>query len=153
MIVTNKNKPDLRVHGLLELLEVEESLPNYQRLETVLVVEDQLELQRALSVRLEAAGFEVVCASDGLSALQSVISIEPDLIILDLDLPRLKGFKLLHRLSLESHLSEVPTMVLTGSSNPEDEFRALKWGVKRYLRKPTSLRKVTNEAIQLLSHG
>lgn len=134
----------------LEELEVQGEELNYQRLETVLVVEDQRELNRALALRLTAEGLNVASAYDGITGLDKVRELEPDLIVLDLRLPRLHGFKLLHAVRNQWNLEEAPIVVLTGDPDPEIDKRAAGWGIRRVFRKPVDLREVVREVLATL---
>lgn len=109
----------------------------------VLVVEDDPYLSRALAARMAAEGLEVRVADDGLAAARELAEAEPDLVLLDVHLPRLHGFKFLHRLR-EHHDRDVPVVVLTGDPDPRVTARALRWGVRRVLHKPMSNRRVVD---------
>ncbi len=122
-------------------------LLEYQRMETVLVIEDQEDLNRALALRLQAAGLGVACAFDGIAGLEKIKRLEPDVIVLDLRLPRLHGFKLLHALRGQRNLREAPIVVITGDPDPEIEQRARRWGIRRVFRKPASMRDVVQEVL------
>ena len=130
----------------------EDSIPGggYQRLETVLVIEDQTELNHALALRLQHAGLNVASAFDGLSGLDKICHLEPDVILLDLHLPRLHGLKLLHRLRQRMNLREAPILALTGDLDPELARRAERFGVKRVFHKPVSAREIVAAVLKLL---
>jgi DNA-binding response OmpR family regulator len=103
----------------------------------VLVVEDNVDLAFGLRNNLEIEGYHVDVAEDGEEALRRVFADEPDLVILDLMLPRLSGFHVLRRLRESG--SRVPTLVLTARGEETDKVRGLKLGADDYVTKPFSL--------------
>lgn len=135
---------------LLEQLEEERITCSYQRLETVLVIEDHLDLNRSLALRLEHAGLNVAQAHDGVDGLDKIRSLEPDVIVLDLHLPRLHGFRLLERLRRQPNLEQAPIVVITGDPDPEVEQRAERWGIRRFFRKPVRQREVVESVLEIL---
>lgn len=135
---------------LLETAEGEKTLPSYQRLETVLIVEDEQDLNQALSLRLRAAGLNVASAFDGIAGLEKAALLEPDLIVLDLGLPRLHGYKLLESLRKEGKIHEAPILVITGDPSPNLETSARHWGIHRVFRKPLRLRSLVSEILLTL---
>lgn len=123
---------------------------NYRRLETVLVIEDHEDLNRALALRLEAEGLTVASAYDGIAGLDKIRRLEPDAIVLDLRLPRMHGFKMLHALRTHRNLREAPIIVVTGDPDPEIEKRAHSWGVARIFRKPVEQASVVQAVLEVL---
>ncbi|MCB9914300.1 MAG: response regulator [Planctomycetes bacterium] len=122
------------------------------RLETVLVVEDSEDLNRSLALRLAKAGFNVVTALDGKCGIEKVRAFDPDLILLDLALPRLSGTKFLEQLRDDPRLGAVAIVVLTGSQDPELEDKLARFGVQRIFRKPTRQKYVV-DAVQEILRG
>jgi DNA-binding response OmpR family regulator len=104
----------------------------------ILVVDDDLDLLGLVAYALRQAGFLVVESSDGREALEVFEREEPDLCILDVNLPRLSGFEILGRLR-ESRPS-LPIMMLTVRSAEEDQVKAFDLGADDYLTKPFSPR-------------
>jgi len=134
---------------VLEQLDRERTAGCYQRLETVLVVEDHPELNEALSLRLERAGLNVARAHDGIEALEKVRLLEPDLILLDIHLPRLHGFRLLERLRRLA-VDDIPILAMTGDPDPQVEERVERWGIRRFLRKPVDQRALVDTVLDVL---
>jgi len=99
-----------------------------------LIVEDEPVTQRLLKKILEDRGYEVVMASDGIDALMEIGKRDYDLILSDLSMPNLDGFKLLDVINLKGIRS--PVIFLTGSDDVEDEIKVLALGAKDYIRKP-----------------
>lgn len=101
----------------------------------VLVVEDDLALSDVLSFTLRRAGFEVVTAYDGMAALEVYAAELPDLLVLDLNLPRLDGLGVCRRVRAES---EVPIIILSVRDGDEAVVRGLEMGADDYIVKPFS---------------
>jgi DNA-binding response OmpR family regulator len=102
----------------------------------VLVVEDDLELRRGLTVRLRKVGYEVVQAEDGLGAVSVAKREQPDVILLDIGLPGGDGFSVLERYAGFPDLSVIPVIVLTGRDPRAAEDAARRFGVAGFLSKP-----------------
>jgi len=105
------------------------------RKSTVLVVDDEPRILRFVRAELEAAGFEVLTASDGSSALELVESHSPDLVVLDVIMPGMDGFEVLRRLRSRR---AVPVILLTARGSDADKVRGLDLGADDYLTKPFS---------------
>ncbi len=99
----------------------------------VLVVDDEPQLLRALRINLRARGFEVTTASNGAGALEAASKVSPDVVILDLGLPDMDGFTVLHGLR---GWSTVPVIVLSARTDAGDKVTALDAGADDYVTKP-----------------
>lgn len=106
---------------------------------TVLVVEDEPEIAVLLRSYLERDGHRVVIAGDGEAALREVEALAPDLVILDLMLPRLDGWEVSRRIRA---LVPIPIIMLTARDREEDKIRGLELGADDYVTKPFSPREV-----------
>jgi hypothetical protein len=102
----------------------------------ILVVDDDVDLQRALAVRLRAAGFQTTFASDAVSALAVANRERPSAIVLDLGLPGGDGFVVLQRIQNSAHVNHVPVIVLSARDAGGNRQRALDAGAQAYLTKP-----------------
>ncbi len=102
----------------------------------ILIVEDELDVQKVVARRLSQHGFEVVAADDGCQGIELAHSSEPDLIILDFMLPAGNGLVVLKSLRSSSHTRYIPVVVLTGMKNEEYKQKMLDEGVDAYLEKP-----------------
>ena len=102
----------------------------------VLVVDDSAPVRELLMVNLELEGFEVRSASDGLEGLESATSWVPDVITLDVVMPRLDGFETLERLRADPATSGIPVVVVTGRAQAADRMRGDALGADAYLTKP-----------------
>ena len=101
----------------------------------ILFVEDEAALQEALGTVLKQAGYEVINALDGEIGLRLAMSEKPDLILLDLVLPKLSGFEVLKILSDNGETKDIPVIVLTNMEKMEDINKAIELGAKTYLVK------------------
>lgn len=108
----------------------------------ILVVEDHPETQLALSLRLRKAGHKVITADDGDSGLRLARETFPDIIILDLMLPKLDGFHVCRLLKYDDRYAQIPIIMLTGKALPKDRDLGLSVGADAYLTKPIDHRKL-----------
>jgi DNA-binding response OmpR family regulator len=104
----------------------------------ILVVDDDLELLRLIAFALRQAGYLIVEAQDGPSALATFESERPDLVVLDVNMPRLNGFEILKRIRGQG--ATTPVMMLTVRATEEDQVHGLDLGADDYLAKPFSPR-------------
>lgn len=104
--------------------------------ERVLIIEDELPMRTALQDCLQAEGYRVLVATDGEAGLQRVLAEKPDLVLLDVMLPRLDGFALCAELRRVHQ--NVPVLMLTAKGHVEDRVTGLDAGADDYLVKPFS---------------
>ncbi|MFA5275381.1 MAG: response regulator [Candidatus Omnitrophota bacterium] len=102
----------------------------------ILVVEDELELVRAMQIRLEQAGYEVFSTGDGQDALEKAKKENPDLIILDLMLPKMDGYKVCGLLKADARYSRIPVIMATARAQESDEKLGFEVGADAYITKP-----------------
>jgi len=102
---------------------------------SILVVEDEEELSQILAYVLRRAGFDVTLARDGMAALRSFRSNPPNLILLDLNLPRVDGWEVCRQVRLSG---STPIVMLTGQKQDEVIVRGLNVGADDYITKPFS---------------
>jgi DNA-binding response OmpR family regulator len=103
---------------------------------TILIVEDDKDLAKGLSIRLEANGYDTIWASDANLGIDKAINELPDLILLDLGLPDDNGFVMIKKMEARESLSSIPVIVVTGRSPEIYKEAALIAGAKGYLQKP-----------------
>lgn len=101
----------------------------------ILFVEDEAVLQKTFSDLITKEGFEVISALDGEAGLRQAKAQKPDLILLDVILPKVNGFDVLKKLKEDPETKEIPVIVLTNLEAVEDVDQALKLGAKSYLVK------------------
>jgi len=102
---------------------------------TILVVEDTELLRRMYSDRLSADGHRVLSASDGLEALSMLRAETPDLVLLDLVMPKMSGLEVLELMNKDPRLSRVPVLILSNLGQDDDIRRGLELGARDYLIK------------------
>ena len=103
---------------------------------TVLVVDDQPHIVRLIQVNLEKEGFQVATARDGVEGITKVQELHPDLVILDVIMPRKDGFEVLREIKADESLAETPVILLTVKSHNADIVEGLREGAELYLPKP-----------------
>lgn len=101
----------------------------------ILIIEDEKTLLDALSKKLEFEGYDVYTAVDGEDGLNKIKEHMPDLILLDILMPRLDGFGVLENIHKDPKLSKIPVIIISNSGQPVEIERALSLGVKDYLIK------------------
>jgi CheY-like chemotaxis protein len=101
----------------------------------ILLVEDDRFLRKAAEVRLRRAGYTVITAADGEEAIATASATRPDLVLLDLIMPRMQGFEVLRLLRAQPNMQSVPIVVLTNLSQDADRERAMTHGANGYLIK------------------
>ena len=101
----------------------------------ILIVEDEPDYMMALSIRLSVAGYDVLQATDGLSGYSMAKKEKPDLILLDVMLPKMDGFKVCRLLKFDQNFSHIPILILTARDMEEDIKVGTDVGADGYLTK------------------
>ena len=104
-------------------------------MQKIVFIEDEVSLQQALSHVLKEEGYEVVSAYDGETGLAMVHNEKPDLVLLDLILPKLHGFTVLEKLKSDPATAKIPVIILSNLEDNQDVERALTSGASAYLVK------------------
>ena len=104
---------------------------------TVLIIDDEDDFRQGIAELLLHHGYTVLVASDGTEGLEMIARFRPDLIVLDMLMPRLSGFAVLERVKLHLRL-QTPVVMLTGNSADQQESYAKILGVDAFLLKPIS---------------
>lgn len=107
---------------------------------TILIIEDDAAMLRGLKDNFEFEGYKVLTATDGDAGLKMALSAQPDLILLDLMLPKINGYEVCRFLREEK--CEVPILMLTAKSQESDVVLGLKLGADDYITKPFGIREV-----------
>jgi chemosensory pili system protein ChpA (sensor histidine kinase/response regulator) len=102
----------------------------------VMVVDDSLTVRKITTRLLERSGYQVVTAKDGVDALEQLMEIEPDVMLLDIEMPRMDGFELAKRLRQDSKTKALPIIMITSRTADKHRNYALELGVNEYLGKP-----------------
>jgi len=104
--------------------------------ESVLVVDDDPDVARFVEVNLRSAGYEVTVASDGQEALERAVELRPDLVLLDVMMPKLDGFEVAQRLRRDARTSSTSIIMLTAKALSSDKVLGLSTGADDYIIKP-----------------
>jgi DNA-binding response OmpR family regulator len=102
----------------------------------VLVVDDEAEIRELCRVNLEFEGFDVVEARNGSEAIEMARRVRPDLVFLDLMMPGVDGWDVLHALKTDDDLASIPVILLTAKSGEDDQMRGWQEGILEYVSKP-----------------
>jgi len=115
--------------------EVEKQNKNLQTVKTVLVIDDSLTVREIQKQLLQAHGYRVDVAVDGMDGWNAVRRKKYHLVITDVDMPRMDGIELLHAIRQDNHLNSIPVMIVSYKDRPEDKQRGLDAGADYYLAK------------------
>ena len=102
----------------------------------VLVVDDEPDLIRILEFGLRAAGYQVDIAADGQEGLKKARELRPDIILLDLMLPKLDGYKVCRLLKFDERYRQIPIIILSARTQEGDQTLAKEMGANRFITKP-----------------
>ncbi len=102
----------------------------------VMIVDDSNVVRMAVKSILEKAGYEVYEAENGYDCLEKLGSLDPDLFLIDLNMPKMDGVELIKKLKGNSEFSHKPIVILSTEENPEVIAEVEKLGVTEYLKKP-----------------
>ncbi len=106
------------------------------RKKKILIVDDERDIVKALTIRLKSSGYDVVTAFDGAQALFMAHKESPDLILLDIRMPAGDGFSVIEKLKESERTRQMPVVILTGSPEKNAEGRAREVGARFYIKKP-----------------
>jgi DNA-binding response OmpR family regulator len=102
----------------------------------ILIVDDERDIVKALTIRLNGAGYDVVTAFDGAQAIFMAHKEKPDLILLDIRMPAGDGFSVAEKLKGSPHTLTIPVIFLSGSPEKDAEERARELGSRFFIKKP-----------------
>jgi DNA-binding response OmpR family regulator len=119
----------------------------------VLVVDDQPHIVRLIQVNLEKEGLQVSTAGDGVEGLERLREVRPDLVILDVIMPRKDGFQVLREIKSDPDLAEIPVIMLTVKTHNADIVEGLKEGAELYLPKPFHPKELVSLVKRVLETG
>jgi signal transduction histidine kinase/DNA-binding response OmpR family regulator/HAMP domain-containing protein len=142
----------INLNSLVQQLKanVDRAVPSDKFQQSILVVDDEPHIRELLRQELEAAGYLVRTAKDGIEALQQVKTLPPDLIILDVMMPNISGFDLAAVLKSDPATMNIPTIILSIIQDKEKGYRL---GIDRYLSKPINTELLLNDIKTLLTQG
>jgi diguanylate cyclase (GGDEF)-like protein len=102
----------------------------------ILVVEDDPNIRQVLKLQLEGAGYDVGAVEDGLKALDEVSRVIPDLMLLDIMMPKMDGYEVCRRLKAKFETSRIPVIMLTAKTTPIEKVEGFECGANDYVTKP-----------------
>jgi len=107
-----------------------------ERKPSALIVDDSLSVRKFVSSVLERNNYSTMLAEDGPDALEELKTSQYDIIITDLEMPKMQGFELIEKIREQEHLKDVPIVILTGKAAKENKQQGLKLGANAYIVKP-----------------
>jgi len=119
----------------------------------ILVVDDEIYIVHILDFSLGMEGYEVVTALDGEQALEKARAEKPDLIVLDIMMPKLDGYETCKRLKADPETKDVPVILLSAKGRNVDQKVGFEVGADDYITKPFSPRKLVERINAILGHG
>jgi len=120
----------------LRAVEEAPARPQEARTPVVMVVDDSITMRKVTSRVLENHSLEVVTAKDGLDAAEKLRDVVPDLILLDIEMPRMDGYELLEHVRADARLRHVPVVMITSRAGQKHRKKARDAGANDYLTKP-----------------
>lgn len=124
--------------------------PETPREPTALVVDDSITVRRVTQRLLERHGMRVVTAKDGLDAISQLQDLDPDVILLDIEMPRMDGYQFASHVRNDPRVKDVPIIMITSRAGEKHRARAIEIGVNDYLSKPYQERQLINAIEPLL---
>ena len=116
----------------------------------VLVVDDEADLVRILQFGLESLGYHVETAADGQEGLKKAREMKPDIILLDLMLPKLDGYKVCRLLKFDERYKNIPVIILSARTQEGDQALAMEMGANRFITKPYEFSEILAQMEKLL---
>jgi DNA-binding response OmpR family regulator len=119
----------------------------------ILVVDDEKQLISLVKLHLDMAGYDVLTVSDGERALSVAAKEHPDLIILDLMLPKIDGWEVCRMLRSDKDTADIPVIMLTARTETESVLKGFECGADDYVTKPFSPRELVARVKRILVHA
>ena len=117
----------------------------------ILIVEDETDMMTLLKVELESGNYDVICAIDGEEGYQQYLSEQPDMIILDIGLPKLNGYELCRKIRREKKDERIPILMLTAKAEDVDRIRGRVIGAQKYMTKPFEVEELLRQVKDMLA--
>ena len=121
--------------------------------EKILLIEDEKDMVYAVNIQLEAEGYSVVNAYDGLDGFEKAKSEKPDLIILDLMLPKIDGYKVCRMLKFDDKYKDIPIIIFTSRAQGPDNKISKSVGADAYITKPFEPKILLSKIKELLTNN
>ena len=122
-----------------------------RRVPLVMVVDDSITMRKVTGRVLERNNMEVLAAKDGLDAIEKMVDRVPDLMLLDIEMPRMDGYELATHMRNDPRLRDVPIVMITSRTGEKHRQRAFEIGVNRYLGKPYQEAELMRNVFELLA--
>lgn len=119
----------------------------------ILVVDDNTTIIMLIKTKLAANGYEVLSAYNGETGWLAIARDKPDLVLLDIMMPRMDGFQVFEKMLSDPSINGIPVIFLTASGQREDEKRAMEMGARHFLTKPFSPNHLLEIVNKLLGAG
>ncbi|MBI3534625.1 MAG: response regulator [Deltaproteobacteria bacterium] len=116
----------------------------------ILIVDDEPDMLAILQIRLESAGYEVFTAEDGEAGLAQVTKVKPDLVILDVMMPKLNGYQVCQNLKQAQATKGIPVILLTAKAEESDKFLGKACGADAYITKEYESDKLLEKMRELI---
>lgn len=117
---------------------------------TVLVVEDSITQREMITDLLKGSGLVVAIATDGMEALEQIQSFRPDIVVLDIVMPRMNGYEVCRRLKTDPKTQSVPVVMCSSKGEEFDRYWGMKQGADAYIVKPFQPKELVGTVKQLL---
>ncbi|NER33951.1 MAG: response regulator [Oscillatoria sp. SIO1A7] len=117
---------------------------------TVLVVEDSVTQREMILTLLKGSGLKVTIANDGIEALEEIQANVPDLVVLDIVMPRMNGYEVCRRLKADPNTQNVPVVMCSSKGEEFDRYWGMKQGADAYIAKPFQPTELVGTVKQLL---
>jgi DNA-binding response OmpR family regulator len=117
----------------------------------ILLADDEEDIKTVVAMFLEAQGYKVTTAFDGLDALEKAEAEKPDLIILDIMMPLIDGFEVCRRLKGEETTAQIPILMLSAAAHAESVNKGLEAGAVDYIVKPFEPEKLLEKVQEILA--
>ena len=115
----------------------------------VLIVDDEEDIVETIKFVLEAQGYDCLCAYDGEAGLKKAKEKNPDLMVLDVMMPNINGFKISRLLEFDAKYKNIPIIMLTARSQKEDKMIGEETGADLYMTKPFDIEELVNNVKKL----
>jgi two-component system cell cycle response regulator DivK len=116
----------------------------------VLIVEDDPKNLKLAMMTLKSRGYELICAVDGEEAISTALSEKPDIILMDMQLPKISGIDAIKQIREHPDFSQIPILALTAYAMKGDEDKYIDAGCTSYMSKPINTRELPMKVAELL---
>ena len=142
--------PLVRRHAALPPVAAPQPADDGRAVPLVMVVDDSVTMRKVTGRVLERHNMEVVTAKDGVDALDRLAERVPDLMLLDIEMPRMDGYELATQMKADPRLQQVPIVMITSRTGEKHRQRAMDLGVERYMGKPYQEPELMRNVYELL---